>query len=367
MNEIELTQELVRINSENPPGDEKQIAKFIKDFLEDLKISTELIEFDKNRFDVIASVGSGKGLMFNGHMDTVPLGDLSKWRYYPLEGKIANGNIYGRGSSDMKGGIASILAAVKNLSKENFKRKLLLTFVADEEVAMRGTRYLIENKKEIFKDIKYGLVAECNDLNITIAQKGITDVTVKFNGKAAHGSRPELGDNAIYKAADFIQELRKLIVKLKKKRDAVLGSGTINVGVIKGGTKVNVVPDYCEVEVDRRMIPGETVQVAVKQLKSILKKLGLRAEIITKNNRLPMKIDKNLEIIKILNGIGKFKPTGSSGYTEIELYYRDAGVPCVTIGPGISNQAHVANEFIPIKNLQKATKIYEKVIRKVCL
>ena len=149
MNEMELTQELVKINSENPPGNEREVAKFIKDFLEDLKIPAELIEFDSNRFNVVASIGSGKGMMLNGHMDTVPAGQ--NWKIDPFEGKIVNGKIYGRGASDMKGGIASILSAVKNLSKEKFKKKLLLTFVADEEVALKGSEYLIKNRKEIFK------------------------------------------------------------------------------------------------------------------------------------------------------------------------------------------------------------------------
>ncbi|MEM5872549.1 MAG: M20/M25/M40 family metallo-hydrolase, partial [Candidatus Aenigmatarchaeota archaeon] len=162
MNELELTQELIRINSENPPGNEKEIAKYIKDFLDELKISTEIIEFEKNRFDVIASIGKGKGLMLNGHLDTVPAGE--NWKYDPFEGKIVNGKIYGRGASDMKGGLASILTAVKNLSKENFKKKLLLTFVADEEVALKGSEYLIKNKKEIFKDVKYGIIGECTNL-----------------------------------------------------------------------------------------------------------------------------------------------------------------------------------------------------------
>jgi acetylornithine deacetylase/succinyl-diaminopimelate desuccinylase family protein len=367
MNETELAQELVRINSENPPGNERAIAKYIKDFLEDLKIPAETIEFDKNRFDVVASVGSGKGMMFNGHMDTVPAGDINKWRYDPFAGKIANGKLYGRGSSDMKGGIAAILAAVKNLSNEEFKRKLLLTFVADEEVALRGSKYLIANRKDVFKDVKYGLVAECNSLRLAIAQKGIVDIKIKFKGKAAHGSRPELGDNAIYKAADFIQELRKLIEQLKTKKNPILGSGTINVGTIRGGTKINIVPDFCEIEVDRRLIPTETTALAVKQIKSLLKKLKLKADIELGVNRLPMQIAKDFELIKILNKITKLKTIGETGYTEVELYYRDAGVPCLTVGPGLEIQAHVTDEYIPIKNLQRATKIYEQLIRRVCL
>jgi acetylornithine deacetylase/succinyl-diaminopimelate desuccinylase family protein len=367
MNEIELTQELVRINSENPPGNEEMIAKYIKDFLDDLKIFTELIEFEKNRFDVIASIRNGKGMMFNGHMDTVPAGDLSKWRYDPFEGKIVGGKLYGRGSSDMKGGIASILAAVKNLSKEKFKRKLLLAFVADEEVALRGSMYLIKNMKYIFKDIKYGLIGESSTMKARFAQKGVTDIVVRFKGKAAHGSKPELGDNAIYKAADFIQELRKLIENLKKKKNSVLGSGTINVGVIKGGTKVNVVPELCEMEIDRRLIPGENIKTINDEIKKILKKLRLNADIEFRNFRLPMQLDKNLELIRILKSITKIELVGEPGYTEAELFYRDAKIPCVSFGPGIAYQAHVTDEYIPIKNLQRATKIYEELIRRVCL
>jgi len=365
MNEIELTQQLIRINSENPPGNEREIAKFIKDFLEDLKISAELIEFEKNRFDLIASIGNGKGMMLNGHMDTVPAGE--KWKYDPFEGKIVDGKLYGRGSSDMKGGLASILAAVKNLSKENFKRKLLLTFVADEESLAKGSIFLIKNRKDILKDIKYGIMAECTNLNARIAQKGIVKVKVKFKGKAAHGSKPELGDNAIYKAADFIQEVRKLIEQLKKRRNILLGSGTINVGTIKGGTKINVVPDFCDVEIDRRIITGETPKIAIGQLRKILNKLKLRADIEVSKSRLPMQLNKNLELIRILQNITKTRFIGESGYTEAELFYRDAGIPCFSFGPGISELAHVTDEYVPIKNLQKATKIYEQLIRKVCL
>ena len=367
MNEIELTQELVRINSENPPGNEKKIAKYIKDFLEDLKIQTKLIEFEKNRVNLIASIGKGKGLMLNGHMDTVPAGDLNNWKYDPFGGKTVKGKLYGLGSSDMKGGLATILIAVKNLAREDFKKKLLLTFVADEESGQTGTRYLVKNRKDIFKDIKYGLTAESNDLKITIAQKGVTHLTIKLKGKAAHGSTPELGDNAILKASDFIQELKKLTKKLKNKKNKMLGNGTISIGTINGGTKVNIVPDFCEIEVDRRLIPGETPTIALNQIKRLLKKLKIKAEIETYVNRLPMQVSKNFELIKILNKIEKFKKVGEPGYTEIELYYREAGVPCITLGPGLARLAHVSNEYIPIKNLRKAVKIYEQLIRKVCL
>lgn len=368
MDEIKLTQGLVRINSENPPGNEKEIAKFIRDYLDDLKIQTKLIKIMKNRFNVIASLGKREGMMLYGHMDTVPAGDLGTWKYEPFKAKIIDGRIYGRGTSDMKGGLAAILTAVKNLARENFKRKLFLAFVADEEATQLGTDYLIDNRKGLLKGIKYGVVGECTELKIRIAQKGIAIFKVKFRGKAAHGSKPELGDNAILKASEFIQELKNLSKKLKKVKTPLLGSGTINIGKISGGIKVNVVPDYCEVEIDRRLVPSETPKLAIKQIKNVLKKLELKGEIeIMKEGRLPMYIKETSKIVKILRNVIKTDMIGESGYTEAEMYYRDAGIPCVAFGPGISALAHISNEYIPIKNIKKAVNVYEKLIKKVCL
>jgi acetylornithine deacetylase/succinyl-diaminopimelate desuccinylase family protein len=367
MDKIELLQRLVRINSENPPGNEKEIAFFIKDFLEDLKIKTELIEFDENRFNLIASIGKGNGLMLNGHMDTVPVGKVEEWRFNPF-GEIVNGRVYGRGTVDMKGGLASILTAVKNLVKSGFtfKRKLLLVFVGDEEVALRGSKFLMDKRKDLFSNIKYGVIAEPTKMTITRAQKGIVDMKIKFKGKAAHGSRPEQGDNAIYKACNVIQEIRKLIERLKKKKNPTLGSGTINVGTICGGTKVNIVPDYCEIEIDRRIIPGETPKLARKQIQNILKKLKIRAKVEIVVSRLPLEIPEDSELITLLKKITGKGTRGESGYTESELYYRECGIECVTCGPGNMNLSHKANECIKIKELKKAVYVYENLIKKLC-
>ena len=365
MNEVELTQELVRINSENPPGNERAVANFIKDFLDDLNIPVELIEFSKDRFDVVATLGKGSGLMLNGHMDTVPAGN--NWKYDPFGGKIVNGRLYGRGASDMKSGIASILAAVQIVSKEKFKRKLLLTFVADEEANQKGSEYLLKNRTDILKGIKYGVMADSNDLKITTAQKGIVQITVGFRGKAAHASTPELGDNAIYKAAEFALEMRKLMASLNKIKNPVMGSGTVNVGTINGGTKINVVPDFCNVEVDRRIVPPETTTYAINQIKGILKRLKLKADVQIKTNRMPMQIGESSELVTLLKRISKARTVASSGYMETEMYYKEAGIPCVNFGPGLDRQAHVTDEYVPIKNLKRATKIYSELIRKVCL
>jgi len=366
MNEVELTQELVRINSENPPGNEKQIAKFIYDYLNDLKIPTELIKIEGNRFDVVGALGKENGLMLNGHLDTVPAGDLKNWKYDPFSGKIIGDKLYGRGTSDMKGGVAAMLAATKDLAKEKFKRKLLLTFVADEEVGQGGSIYLIKYRKNLLKDIKYGVVGEPREMNIGIANKGVIDFIVKFFGKSAHGSKPWLGDNAILKASKFIQKLNKLSKNLKIK-DQLLGKGTINVGIIKGGTKINMVPDFCEIEIDRRIVPRETPQMALNQIKSLAKEFSDKVKIEMARSRSPLKISKNSEIVKLLQQIAKTKLVVSMGYNESELYYRSCGIECVACGPGTSDAAHITNEFIKISNLKKGTIIYKNLIRKWCL
>jgi succinyl-diaminopimelate desuccinylase len=366
MNEIELTQELVNINSENPPGNEKQIAKFIYDYLDSLKIPAELMKIEKNRFNVVGALGKGNGLMLNGHLDTVPVGDLKKWRYDPFSGKVVDGKLYGMGASDMKGGVAAMLAAVKTLAREEYKRKLLLTFVADEEANSKGSTYLIKKRGSLLKDVKYGVIGEPREMDIGIANKGIAEFKVKFFGKSAHGSKPELGDNAILKASKFVQKINKLSKNLKIK-DSLLGKGTINVGTIRGGVKVNVVPDFCEVELDRRIVPGETPQIALSQIRNLLKEFGEKAEIEIINGRLPLKISKKSLIVKLLKEMTKGKLVISTGYNESELYYRNCGIECISCGPGTPETSHTANEFIKIKYLKKGTIIYENLIRKWCL
>lgn len=365
---VELTRKLVEINSENPPGNEKEVAFFIKDFLEDLKLDAKLMKFGDKRFNLITSIGKKKdGLMLNGHMDTVPIGKREKWKFNPF-GEVKGNRLYGRGSVDMKGGLACILIALKNLirKRKEFKRKLLLAFVGDEEVALSGSRFLIEKKKNILSGIKYGVIAEPTNFQITIAQKGIADFRVKFKGKAAHGSKPELGENAIYKACDFIAELRKLMRKLKRKRHPLLGSGSINVGKIMGGIKVNIVPDFCEIEIDRRIIPGESGKTVKKELENILKKLRIKAEIELLISRLPLEIPKDSLLVKLLQSITRSKIRGESGYTEAELYYRECGIECVVCGPGDMDLAHMTNEYITVQQLKKGVKVYQTLIDKLC-
>ena len=155
---------------------------------------------------------------------------------------------------------------------------------------------------------------------------------------------------------------------MKKTKDPDLKSGTINVGKIAGGTKVNIVPDYCEVEIDRRLVPGESPRLALEQFKRVLKESGVKGEIESlSESRFPMKIPKNHELIKLMQKISGARLDIATGYMESELFKTDAGIDCVAIGPGLGEQAHVVDEFVPISNLRKAVYLYENLIRKMCL
>ncbi len=372
MDVVELTQELVRINSENPPGNEEAIAKFVKDFLEDAGIQAELIKSGEKRFNVVASVGSGEGgLMLNGHLDTVPIGE--GWTEKPLGGEVKDGKLYGRGSFDMKGGIAAMMVVARKLAKESLKRRLLFTFVADEEAgSVYGTEYLEKNRKDLFGGIKLGVICEPTGIDkIRIAQKGIYHVRVTFTGKAAHGSRPDLGDNAIMKAVSFINEVEKLRGKLPDKKHDILGSGTISIGKIAGGVKVNVVPDKCVVDIDRRIVPDETFQSAARQFQDMLDRLGLEAKVEPLAARDPMVISESSPIVKeIMAILPNAKLVGLSGYTEAEMYYKDLGIDCVSWGAGLTgdkNLAHMADEYAEVEELKRTAELYEKIARRLCL
>ena len=365
---IELLQELVRIDSRNPPGNEKAVAKYICDWLTDKGIQAEPVKWGENRYNVIAEIGNGSnGLMLSGHIDIVPFGNVENWKYDPLSATIVGDKLHGRGTSDMKGGVAAIMEAAAKLSKENFKRKLLLTFTGDEESGLEGAKFLVAKRPEIFNGIKYGVVGEPTQLNIRAVHKGAIFAIAKFYGKAAHGSKPWLGDNAIMKANKFLNNVQALEKILSKKKDPMLGSGTINIGVIRGGAKANIVPESCEVEIDRRITRKETIQEAVKQLKEAVKKSGPASELVVIDSRPPLDNPLDSPIIEMIQNITKAKVLGESGYTEAGYFRQKLGIDCVVCGPGDSKLAHVANEWISVKMVQQASQVYEKLIRQWCV
>ena len=247
---------LIAAPSENPGGTEDEAVEVSKGILAALGAESRVVRSEEGRPSVVARVGSGEGprLVWNGHLDTVPAGDLAQWSSDPFGGEVVDGRLVGRGACDMKGPIASALGAVAAIHRAGLELAgtLDLHLVADEEHAgIHGTKVLLE---EGLVDQDAAVVGEPTEMEIALAERGGAWVTAVARGKGAHGSTPHLGVNAIVSMARFVLRLPEV---LPDRVHPLTGPPTVNVALIAGGSAPNVVPDRCEVEIDRRIVPGE--------------------------------------------------------------------------------------------------------------
>jgi len=373
----DMTMALIRFKSENPPGNEEEIADFLASKLKTLGFKVKLVEAEPKRPNVIATLEGKRGfptLIFNGHMDVVPAGPLENWKYPPYEPVLKNAKIYGRGAADMKGALSSIFNAAKAIVELgiDLKGNLVIQFVADEEEGgAKGTEFLVKNG--LVKG-DYAVVCEPSHLRIGVAEKGFIRAEITVRGKAAHSSTPSEGINAIVKMCRVIEALNdKLPKKFVDRRHPLLGGPTINVGTITGGVKVNIVPDKCTIQLDRRLIPGENSEGAFNEIIEILKSLRkrdsqLKYEVKLIGEAEPSEISPQEEIVKLLERNYKFvfhrRPIiyGLKGTTDARFFINQAKIPAAVFGPGSISEAHKVNEFVHIKELVSAAKIYSLTI-----
>ncbi|KAI1736829.1 tryptophan synthase beta subunit-like PLP-dependent enzyme [Xylaria scruposa] len=275
-NAIALTQTLVRIDSENSTlvpasgGGETAIARYIKAWLEHRDIESHWIEPTKGRPSVIGVVrgsGGGKSLMFNGHIDTVT---LKGYDGDPLSGYIEDGKLYGRGAADMKCGVAAALVALANTKGLGLSGDVIFAGVADEEAESKGTEDILRAGWRA----DAAIVAEPTNLEIYHAHKGFVWIEVNISGLAAHGSRPDLGIDAIVKAGYFLVELDKYARELSTREpNSPVGTPSVHASIIKGGEEISSYPALCLVSIERRTIAGETPETVEQEVRSILEKL----------------------------------------------------------------------------------------------
>lgn len=366
---VALTRQLVRIPSENPPGEEKAMAEFVAEKLSSLGFNVKLPKYKPGRPHVVGLFSDGKekpSLMFNAHLDTVPIGDKSLWTVDPLGAEIRNGKIYGRGSSDMKAALAAMVSAAKAILEDDVKLTgtLMITGVTDEEVTGLGTKDIIDRGYRA----DFAIVGEPTELKVQTAHKGIIWLRIVTKGKAVHSSMPQEGVNAIYKMSKICLTFEDMLQQLMKKNHPLLGSPTISVGTIKGGLKINIVPDYCEISVDRRLVPGETPEVAKHEIKEVLATLKtrdpqLQLEVETINSAHPSETDATEPIVKVARESVKEitgKDPGITGFTATcdMRHLVKAKIPTIILGPGNLSQAHTIDEYIEIKQIVEAAKIY---------
>jgi succinyl-diaminopimelate desuccinylase len=367
---VEMCRALVRAESTNPPGDEREVASVSSKLLTELGLTPEFVEPVPNRVSTIASWGSGANtLLFNGHYDVVPVADAPNWIHPPFDAEIADGKIYGRGSADMKAGIAACLAAVATLQRAGIEPhgRLLMHFVADEEaLGTHGTKWLVENGH--CDGVTEALIGEPTDMHIVPAERGAVWLRIITEGVSAHGSSPRLGVNAIEHMAAVIAAVQKMRFR---KLHELLGAPSINVGTIAGGSKVNVVPDHCEIEIDRRTLPGETTEEIVAEFEAALDVAreevpDLKARIEVDDGAEPSETPEGSQLVELIDearqafGIDGAQ-IGYSGATDARFLINQAKIPSVIFGPGDLLVAHTTNEAVAVSQLVDATRAYAHV------
>jgi succinyl-diaminopimelate desuccinylase len=363
---------LIAAPSENPGGTEDEAADVAVGILTDVGADIRLVRSEEGRPSVVARIGSGERprLAWNGHLDTVPTGDLSTWSSGPFEGAVVDGRLVGRGACDMKGPIASALAAVAGLRRAGLPLAgtLDLHLVADEELAgVHGTRVLRDRG---LLDQDAALVGEPSEMQIALAERGGAWVTAVAHGKAAHGSQPDRGINAILAMSRFLLRLAEV---LPDRIHPLVGEPTVNVAIVAGGSAPNVVPDRCEVEIDRRILPGEEdpeeVLAPFRRLvdELVAERPDTSIEISLKDWTEAAETTGDSAIAAIVRDAivaetGSPPPfVGFTGITDARFYINDAHIPTVIAGPGSLSLAHTANESIGVAEMVGAARAYARI------
>jgi succinyl-diaminopimelate desuccinylase len=364
---LQLTQQLVRLRSINPPGEERGCAEIVGRLLEEAGFAVTLHSYADGRTSAVATLagaGNDPPLCFTGHLDTVPLGGAA-WSVDPLGAETAGGRLYGRGSSDMKSGVAAmVLAAIAAANLPNRKAGLVLIITAGEETGCDGARYLA-GLKGVLPRAGAIVVGEPTSNYPLIGHKGALWLRATFRGVTAHGSMPELGDNAVYKAARGT--LRLAGHEFDAARHHHLGGPSLNVGTFSGGLNVNSVPDKAEVQIDIRTIPGQSNEAICAQ---VLGLLGEGAELsrivdVPAVATSPQNdwVSGVFDIYERSTG-RRVDPRGAPYFTDASVLAPAMGnIPVLIIGPGESSMAHKTDEYCEIPRIGEAVELYGEIAR----
>lgn len=377
-NLLTLLEDLIRIKSVNQSlsdeGDgEIKIARYIGEYLKKLGLDIHYQEVEKNRCNVIGilkGAGGGQSIMLNGHTDTV---GVERMEIDPFKPQNKDGRIYGRGALDMKSGLAAQIMAVQSIieSGKTLKGDVILTFVADEEYASIGTEAVL---KKYSADA--AIICEPTNLDIIITHKGFAWTKIEVFGRAAHGSLPEKGIDAIVKAGKLLTEIENLGEnRLTQKRHPLLGSPSIHASLISGGIELSTYPDYCKIELERRTLPGEDHKTVIDEMQSILQDIKskddqFKADFEVFLFRPAFEISREEPIVKSLSRAyeliqgekPKFK--GMGGWIESALL-AEVGIPTVIFGPS-GEGAHSSLEYVDFDSVITTTEILIESIINFC-
>jgi acetylornithine deacetylase len=372
-----LTRALVEIDSRNPtlvpgaPG-EQPCAAFLHGVLDAWGFRTEVHEAAPGRPNVIARIGNARGgrtLMFNGHLDVVGIEGMV---HAPFGAVERGGRLYGRGSADMKGGIAAMCAGAYRAAQDGLAGEIIVAAVADEEYESLGTRALIAQGVRADACV----VTEPTRLAIMPAHRGFVWLEVEVTGRAAHGSRWDIGVDAIRHAGLLLAELDRVDAEeLPRRVHPLLGRGSLHASLIEGGTGMSTYPDRCVLKLERRTIPGERAAAIVEEVERACAAVRDRRPTFVAQVRLlvtqgPSDVSVDSPLVQGLGAALRASGEtvcveGMSAWTDAALF-NEAGIPAVCFGPGDISLAHAAEEYIPLDEIDRATDVLSALARSWC-
>jgi len=334
-------------------------------------IDCQIDSWDGNRANLVAwikSPGQRSGLLFVCHLDVVGHGEAS-WRHLPFSGVESEGKIYGRGSADMKGGIAAVVTAVKQIidSGTRLEGDIILLAAAGEETDSCGAKRFISRFGNKLPNLVGVIIPEPTDFEVVTAHRGILWLKVKTVGKAAHGSTPELGVNAIASMRVLLSELENYKIRFEPHK--LLGGCSMSVNTIAGGKEINVVPDECEIRIDIRTLPGQNHQEIISDFEKIFAKLKQRnaqfeAEVSIVREVGALETDSQCGFVKDFCYAVGVDETKAVGFTTDGPHFAPLGAPVVIVGTGKSDVCHKPDEYIDIADVEKAVEYYKNIILK---
>ena len=359
-----LLRELIAVPSVNPAfvpagypqAGEQRVADFLAATAARAGLPVEFQKVSRGRSNFITRfTPSGritKRILLAPHLDTVPLANDAQ--FSPVE---KNGRIYGRGACDTKGSVAAMLSALIALSQRANRpaqTEIIFAGLVDEEDGQTGSRALAASG---FK-ADLAIVGEPTECKIVTAHKGSLWLRLETRGKAAHGSRPEFGKNAVHEMARVVDLLETgYAAQLRRKQHPLLGRASVSVGTISGGTQANIVPDHCAITIDRRTLPGETEQSVCREMQKFLRRKKLTATIANSKptSCLALETDFKLPLVQqFFRTAGQTKPVGVDYFCDAAVLSQ-AGIPSIVFGPGNIAQAHTSDEWISVKSLEQST------------
>ncbi len=372
---VELLQELIRLRSVNPPGNEGDVARAVARRARDWGLNASLVPVVDDRPNLLVSLpGAGErpALVLSGHTDTVPPGE-TPWEHDPFSGDLSDGHVWGRGAVDMKGGVAAMLVAMAALARRGWQPRGDLRFVGTigEEVDCIGAEHVRDT--DGLAGVGWIVIGEPSNLDIVAAHRGAVWLEIVAHGKTAHGSMPHLGVNAILHLAELLRWLCER--RFPYEEHPLLAPPTVNVGTISGGVKTNVVPDRCVATVDLRTLPSQDHAEILRDVRDLAAELesttpGLQFDVRVGNDMPAVETPVDHPIVTetraaVAAALGA-EPAirGATYYTDGGIF-APSGIPMVIFGPGDDKLAHQPNERVEVDHMALAVRAYAAIAERL--